>query len=73
MESTPPTPMLVADESKPESPTMIVENNDLKHLEPEGPEEGPLTAKDLLFLCQCFYLPAEHGIFGNDLLNEFYW
>ena len=65
MESTPPTPMLVQDESKPESPTMIVENNEKS--------EGPLTAKDLLLLCQCFYLPAEHGLFGNDLLNEFYW
>ena len=81
MESTPPTPMLVQDESKPESPTMIVENSDIKQSEdivindqePFSGDQGQLTAKDLLLLCQCFYLPSEHGLFGNDLLNEFYW
>jgi hypothetical protein len=35
--------------------------------------ECPLTTKDLLVLCQLFYLPSEHGVIGVDLLNEFYW
>ena len=29
--------------------------------------------KDLLLLSQMFYLPSEHGQYGLDLLNEFYW
>lgn len=33
----------------------------------------PLCVKDLLLLCQMFYLPADHGQFGLELLNEFYW
>ena len=60
---------------------MIVENSDIKQSEdivindqePFTGDQGQLTAKDLLLLCQCFYLPSEHGLFGNDLLNEFYW
>ena len=64
--ATPPTPMVV--EKPPESPTMIVENND-KNEE----VESPLMIKDLLLLCQLFYLPSEHGQYGLELLNEFYW
>ena len=66
--ATPPTPMLEDSESKAESPTTMMVENPV-----EGPKLGPLTAKDLLVLCQMFYLPSEHGHFGLDLLNEFYW
>ena len=37
------------------------------------PPVKPLCVKDLLLLCQMFYLPADHGQFGLELLNEFYW
>ena len=38
-----------------------------------GPQQSPLMVKDLLLLSQMFYLPSEHGQYGLDLLNEFYW
>ncbi len=36
-------------------------------------KEDELLLEDLLLLCQLFYLPAEHGQSGLDMLNLFYW
>ena len=77
MESTtnPPTPMNVVQQdenegmSKAGSTTMLCETPENKIVKPNK----DLSVKDLLLLCQMFYLPAEHGSFGLELLNEFYW
>ena len=79
MEGTtnPPTPMNVQQDdqenpglSKAESTTMLCDPNENKVTKPPL---KPLSVKDLLLLCQMFYLPADHGQFGLELLNEFYW
>lgn len=83
--TSPPTPMVVQQDdqeasggmSKAESTTMICETNDQKGV-PERPmglgvPTGPLSVKDLTIICQLFYLPSDHGQFGLELLNEFYW
>ena len=55
---------------KAESTTMLCDPNENKVTKPPL---KPLCVKDLLLLCQMFYLPADHGQFGLELLNEFYW
>lgn len=66
------TTMLCEDLSNnPEVTTMLCDDvivTDIKEV--SNPE---LTVRDLLLFTQLFYLPAEHGQVGLELLNDFFW
>lgn len=52
-------------DTNPPSPMAATTSKD------DDPEH--INTKDLMLLVQLFYLPAEHGQAGHDLLNDFYW
>jgi len=35
--------------------------------------QEPVTMETLNILCECFYLPYEHGIYGREMVTKFKW
>ncbi|CAH2059617.1 unnamed protein product, partial [Iphiclides podalirius] len=62
--------MQVEPSNSPLSGDMMVEPTEPTD---EAGGEGPLTAEDLVLLCDLFYLPFEHGSRGLRLLHDFNW
>lgn len=56
--------------NNPEVTTMLCEevSTDIKEH-----DETDIGTKDLMLLCQLFFLPSDHGKVGLELLNDFFW
>ena len=54
---------IVHDDSLPSKSNPTVIMNKIK----------PVTVEDLRVLCQCFYLPYEHGKLGHEMVQRFKW